>query len=83
MEHTFTCAACGGTFPKGWSDEEAKSEAKALWGDVPAEECVVICDDCFQSGKDEALARHEAAGKPRTAADYDDFVRAQRSDRDR
>jgi DNA-directed RNA polymerase subunit RPC12/RpoP len=56
----YTCAACGDDFEGCWSDEEAALESKTLWGDMPASEMVVICDDCFQRGKDEALARHHA-----------------------
>ncbi len=43
----FTCANCGGRFTKGWSDEEAAEEARAL---IPAEDLadgvVTVCDDC-------------------------------------
>jgi len=45
----YTCALCGGTFDKGWSEEEAEAEAKLLWGDMPEEDREVICDTCFQS----------------------------------
>lgn len=46
----YTCAHCGNTYEKGWSDEEAYAEATELFGKPPAEwndEQVVICDDCF------------------------------------
>jgi hypothetical protein len=42
----FTCANCGGTFVKGWSDEEAADEAGRVFGaDIP--DPVVVCDDCY------------------------------------
>lgn len=47
---TFTCAICGGTFAKGWSDEEANAEAQGIFGVDNAsksQEMAVICDDCF------------------------------------
>jgi hypothetical protein len=46
---TFTCAVCGETFEKAWSDEDADAEAAALW--TPEELAggiAIICDDCFQ-----------------------------------
>lgn len=61
MTDTFTCASCGNTYPKGWTDEEAEVESKALWGDMPASEMAVICDDCFKRGKDAALAAFAAS----------------------
>jgi len=45
--NSYKCAICGGVFNKGWSDEEAMSEMKELWGDCPEEELAVMCDDCF------------------------------------
>lgn len=51
MGESFTCANCGGTFEKTWSDEEAAAEAAAL---IPAEQfeesgTAVVCDDCFRA----------------------------------
>ena len=60
MGKTYTCAACGGVFESDWSDEDAAMEAKTLWGDMPADEMVVICDDCFHRGRDDALREHHA-----------------------
>ena len=47
MNNEFTCEMCHGTFEKGWTDEEAEAELKQLFAPVPAEECGLICDDCF------------------------------------
>ncbi len=44
---TYNCAVCGETFTKGRSDEEARAEQHELWGDLPDEECDILCDDCF------------------------------------
>jgi len=44
----FKCAYCGGVYGKKWSDEEAKEEMIDLWGYIPKDEQVIICDDCFQ-----------------------------------
>lgn len=45
----FTCARCGGVWRKGWSDEECQSErAENGWADVPDEEVVLVCEDCYQ-----------------------------------
>lgn len=62
MTATFTCALCGETYEKDWTDEEAEAEKDQLWGDVPLEECEIICDDCFKqvvfvaSGSDKSLS---------------------------
>ena len=47
---TYACAACGETFEKAWTDDEAKAEAKELWGDIPEDQMVIICDDCHKRG---------------------------------
>ena len=51
MTETFTCASCGGTFDKGWSDEEAAAEAEELFPGInvsdPAE-AGVVCDGCYR-----------------------------------
>ena len=44
----YACAWCHGIFERGWSHEEALSESKELFGDIPTEETEVICDDCFK-----------------------------------
>lgn len=44
---TFTCWECGGTFPKGWTDEEAAAEAAANGFDPAASDTVTVCDNCF------------------------------------
>lgn len=44
----YTCAQCGGTFDKVWSEEEAMSESVELWGEMDAEDLAVVCDDCFR-----------------------------------
>lgn len=47
MSDTYECAACHGVFKEGWSEEEAEAEVKAIWGEIPERERLVICDDCF------------------------------------
>jgi hypothetical protein len=44
IEPLFTCAACGGTFAKGWSDAEAKAEADAIGF---RDQSVTVCDPCY------------------------------------
>jgi len=48
MSGTYTCARCGGTFGKGWSDEEAATEAAGSFTAVELEEVAVVCDDCYK-----------------------------------
>jgi hypothetical protein len=49
---TFTCGMCGGTFGKGWPDEEANREAADVWGIHPDEwpegQPVEVCDPCYR-----------------------------------
>ena len=44
----FTCARCGETFEKAWTDEEAATERKQNWPGWKEEDCDVICDDCHK-----------------------------------
>lgn len=64
MGITYKCAACGETLESEWTETEAKAESKLLWGDLPEESMCVICDDCFQKGKESALAEYHADQKP-------------------
>jgi len=48
---SYTCERCGGTFTKGWSDEEAAAEAQDLFpaGHIAApEDQATVCDPCFR-----------------------------------
>lgn len=51
MADTFTCARCGETFDKTWSDEEAAAEAEEFFPGIdvsdPAE-AGVVCTPCFE-----------------------------------
>lgn len=44
----YTCAHCGETYEKGWTDEEAAAEKTQNWGEISMDHCAVICDDCYQ-----------------------------------
>lgn len=45
----FICAECNGEFIKGRSDEEALAEKEMLYGDLPIEEMVVVCENCYNA----------------------------------
>ena len=47
MSDTFTCAACGDTFFKAWTDEEMLTEAQTHGFDLEGDN-VLLCDDCFE-----------------------------------
>jgi len=50
MTDTFTCANCGDTHEKGWSDEEAAAEAQENFPGIDTTDPVeapVVCDDCY------------------------------------
>lgn len=46
---TFTCAVCGGTFPKAWTDEEALAEYEATMPNAAArgDAVVLVCGVCY------------------------------------
>lgn len=44
----YVCDECGGTFETGWSDEEAREEAEALFPGASPEDMAVVCDECFK-----------------------------------
>lgn len=48
MNKTYICAICEEQFETVWSEEDAQAEKIAFWGDIPDDECDVVCDDCFQ-----------------------------------
>ena len=51
MTETFTCASCGDTHEKGWSDEEAAAEAEQNFPGIDLsdpDEAPVVCDSCYQ-----------------------------------
>jgi hypothetical protein len=56
MANQFKCAGCKGIFDRG-DEDEADQERQALWGDVPVEECEIVCNDCFEKFK-ALLAAH-------------------------
>lgn len=46
----YCCENCGGIFDKGRSDEEARKEAEAEFGDAlesDGEAPAIVCDDCY------------------------------------
>lgn len=48
MSDTFKCSACGGTFEKARSDEEAEAEMHETFGDLPKDDQSVVCDQCWE-----------------------------------
>lgn len=48
MNEEYTCAICKKTYGKCVSEDEAKTELKKFFGDISVEDCVIICDDCWQ-----------------------------------
>ena len=48
MSDTYKCAACGGVFEKGWTDEEAQEEYEKMFGGNAPECKATVCDDCYK-----------------------------------
>lgn len=70
-----TCAHCGLTFTPGWSEEEAKAEAREIWGEDAFERMpmAVVCDDCF-TAMNAIRPMREAAEEHRKAERFLDDV---------
>jgi hypothetical protein len=49
VSDTYTCAHCGGTFVKGWTDEEANAEAAEAFAPSELEDVALVCEDCWQA----------------------------------
>ena len=48
-DRDYTCAICGETFHSDWSEEEAQTELHEQFGeDASVEDCVKVCDDCWE-----------------------------------
>jgi hypothetical protein len=46
----YTCKGCGGTFIKGWSDEDAREEFFERHPGMPIDETTaMICDVCYKA----------------------------------
>lgn len=45
----FICAKCGELCIGTTSEEKKLKEKEEMFGDIPLEDCVSICDDCFQA----------------------------------
>ncbi len=74
---TFTCARCGNTYEKEWSDEEAAAEAAATWSPAELESQATVCDDCYQALM-AAMPRLRAKVDQEAKAaglSYDEYVR--------
>lgn len=48
MSDEYECAACGGTFGKGWSEVDAMEEAVNNFGPMLEDQICIVCDDCYQ-----------------------------------
>jgi len=45
----YRCELCRGVFGKGWTVAEAEKELKENFdGQFVAEECELVCDDCYK-----------------------------------
>jgi hypothetical protein len=50
----FVCAVCFHLFEKGWSDEEALTEAAIEFPHLPIEDSSLVCDECYKQIMPEA-----------------------------
>jgi hypothetical protein len=51
-QNQYRCAWCGNVYDlernEDWSEEKARAEKERDFPGVPMEQCVVVCDDCYQ-----------------------------------
>jgi hypothetical protein len=76
VSETYTCACCGKTRKKDWSDEEAMAEARGIFSPAELAGAETVCDDCWQDLM-AALPRLRAEIERDAAAagmSYDEFV---------
>lgn len=45
---TYKCSLCGKTYKYAWSKEEAINEKNKNFGNIPIEDCAIICDPCYK-----------------------------------
>lgn len=45
----YQCASCHGIFEKHkeWTEEKKLKEKQQNFGDLPLENCEIVCDDCY------------------------------------
>jgi hypothetical protein len=56
---SYTCQHCKGVFESGWSDDEALKEMKENFGpDLAKDDCVIVCDDCYNAIMGWAKEKH-------------------------
>ncbi len=56
MKNEYTCEACGNTYEKEWTDEEADDEAFKLHGKTSkSADMAIVCDDCFNKMREQGL----------------------------
>lgn len=47
-DNEYKCAICGNIYTKTTSEEEILKEMKDNFGNVPINERVTVCDDCYE-----------------------------------
>jgi len=55
----YRCMLCGQVYEKGWSEEEAMAESRAIWGQIPQQNLAVICDECWQKIRPDKQGRSD------------------------
>jgi hypothetical protein len=43
----YTCEHCGGTFVSPRPEDEALEELRSVFGQSKMEDCVIVCDTCY------------------------------------
>lgn len=66
----FRCYLCGGEFEAGNTEEECAAEMKATFGNLPEDDKVSLCDECYRKHNpnnyphlvEEVMAEHRRKG---------------------
>jgi hypothetical protein len=48
VAESFVCALCKRTFARVWTDAEADAERARDFPGVPADECDLVCAECYE-----------------------------------
>ena len=54
----YTCAVCEGKFKRIRDEQEAVNELHELFGEIPIEDCVLVCDACFEVIRPDKQTKH-------------------------
>jgi hypothetical protein len=65
MSKTFTCAICHEEFVSPLDSEEAVKELEENFPGIEKEDCVTVCDDCYEANVERLMVIHQMGAPQR------------------